>query len=489
MLSMRKEPKAVAARGGRGVFARAADLLRDNPVLDKDAATTLRSTATTVVVAVVGLAAWGLTAFVHVVQEPGATDLLTWRGLEPSGRSMFVAVCGALLFVTTLFMPAAASSAIAAERERGTLPLLLVSALSPARIVAGKLVALLLVAAPLFCIALPLLGLASIYGGVGALDVVVALALAAFHAVCVAAAGIGASALVGRARLAAPLAMLFSAVPALSFGLPLIGALAVYAAGDDLLVVGPLLVVGGATSLAFAVGSLLLARDRLSPASAPRWPLRRIVVGLVLVGLQPLAAVAVRLFQTGGHDRDEVAGVAIVAAALVVGFTAVLEVCLADVRAVDRGSPRARALLVAGLGAVGFALAAAVPLSATPSSNLPWLGGPAWQTAPIAVPIAALYLAFCAQAAAVVARVVRGPALRVALVGFGLGALFVVPLVLHELRWALGLERYPLGFTNPLLVVDSLTFTRGDISLLAVLVFFGVAAMVMAALAKGRRPV
>ena len=117
-------------------------IFRDNPVLEKDASTTLRAPLTFWVVASAGLALLGLVGFVHVVNEPTDTALRSWQSLDPSGREMLVAVCGALLFLASLFMPALASSTIAGERERGTLPLLIVSSLSAERIVGGKLASL-----------------------------------------------------------------------------------------------------------------------------------------------------------------------------------------------------------------------------------------------------------------------------------------------------------------------------------------------------------
>jgi hypothetical protein len=481
-------------------------LVQDNPIIEKDASTTLRAPATLWVVAGAGLALFALVAFVHVVNEPSARELRYWQTFEPSGRAMFIAVCGALLFLSSLFVPAVASSAIAGERERGTLPLLIVSALSPARIVAGKLVSLLIASAPFFLLAVPMFGLASIYGGVSMGDVVIALCATAFHVVCLAAAGIGASSVVARARIAAPLAMLFAAVPSFFFAIPAMVAMERYVDGKDATLALPLLVSGGAVSAAFAAACLLLARDQLAPASAPRWRLRRAVVGFLLVGLPVIAAASLRFLDVASraydYDKDDFAAVTAVFTVLVMAVTCVLEVCVSDTRPRALGeasaSPRGRALVVSGLAALGILVASLVPQAG--DAELPELlvGASIMESAHVGLVVVALWLAFVAGAAGVASRIVKKkPALRVILALVFVIGVFVVPFPLHELRFLWGGGELPFGFTNPVIVLVegglygerlyAPPYAGPKVSLAASLAFFTLGGALLMALAKGRR--
>ncbi len=91
----------------------------------------------------------------------------------------------ALEFGFMLFVGAGyAAAQVAAERERQTLPLLQVTAMSPMQIVAGKWWAVVAWQALLLVMGMPLAGAASFFGGVGALEVL----LGTVHMVLVAAA-------------------------------------------------------------------------------------------------------------------------------------------------------------------------------------------------------------------------------------------------------------------------------------------------------------
>lgn len=91
----------------------------------------------------------------------------------------------ALEFGFMLFVGAGyAAAQVAAERERRTLPLLQVTAMSPMQIVAGKWWAVVAWQALLLVMGMPLAGAASFFGGVGLLEVV----LGTVHMVLVAAA-------------------------------------------------------------------------------------------------------------------------------------------------------------------------------------------------------------------------------------------------------------------------------------------------------------
>ena len=435
-------------------------LVRDNPVLEKDASTSLRAPVAPFLVAAGGLVVWLAALAAHLTAEPSVESLAAWSGGEPSGRAMLAAAVGALLVLETLLLPTLASSAVAGERELGTLPLLQVSALTPARVVAGKAGAILVAAAPLLCAALPVLALASLYGGVGVVEEAAAVVVVVVHAAALACVGVGASSLVKRARTAAPLAMLFSLGPAAFLGIPAVITLALFVDGHPpVALMAPILVTGLACDVVLAVAALLLARDQLSPKSAPRWPLRRVVLGCALVGVPVVAALALHLSPALASDtelRDSVTFSVLLEAAVLMCWTVALEVCWSDARPVDGRAPLGQALRVSVLTAVGVAAARAIPdpaAFAVPGWHravalgaLPWAG----------VVFVAAYVLFCAMLAAAVSRVIKRPALRMVVVVIAVVALFMVPLVLDELRWALDLPRYALGFTNPALLVDAL---------------------------------
>jgi ABC-type transport system involved in multi-copper enzyme maturation permease subunit len=83
------------------------------------------------------------------------------------GSTFFPVIVGVELFFVCLITPAQTAGALVGERERQTYDCLLVTPLSPWRIVVGKLVAGLAYVALLLLAALPLQSMAFLMGGVG----------------------------------------------------------------------------------------------------------------------------------------------------------------------------------------------------------------------------------------------------------------------------------------------------------------------------------
>lgn len=473
----------------RPLVERLAVLLRDNPVLEKDVSIALRAPQAPLLFAAAGLFLLAIAAFVHLAVEPSAPDLATWRTLDPSGRAMFASVAGALLALETFFLPALASSAIAGERERGTLPLLQLSALSPARIVVGKLAALLVTLSPLLALALPVLALASIYGGVRATDVLFAAGLLAVHAVALAATGLGASSLVARARLAAPLAMAFSVGPSIVLGIPGAVALALVGEGGDASALRAVLATGVVAELCLAAGSLVLAREQLSPRTAPRQAGRHAVLGAFLVALPVVGSLSFTLLRASDRSLHEATFVASSLGVVVLMLTAALfAVSFADGGRAPRESPLREAFIVVGLAGLGLVLARGAGMLAPWA----WGQGDGWlgveQMPWAGIGVMTLYLGFAAFLTAAVARGIQRPLLRLVVTGVLLVTLFVAPLALHELRWLFGLDRWALGFTNPVLVLAELMPEggAGDTSPAAGAAFFLASTVVLGLVA--RRP-
>jgi ABC-type transport system involved in multi-copper enzyme maturation permease subunit len=89
-----------------------------------------------------------------------------WRGYADLGESYFYAIIGVELTLVMLAAPAATAGAICVDRARGTLTHMLVTDLSDAEIVLGKLAARLLPILGLVACTWPVLSIGSLLGGI-----------------------------------------------------------------------------------------------------------------------------------------------------------------------------------------------------------------------------------------------------------------------------------------------------------------------------------
>ncbi|MCX7858705.1 MAG: ABC transporter permease [Chloroflexus sp.] len=89
------------------------------------------------------------------------------------GKGIFFTVMTAALVQVCFLSPSLTAGAIVGEKERQTYDLLLASLLSPVQIVAGKLVSAIAFALLLIMASLPIAGLALIFGGVTAQEVLI----------------------------------------------------------------------------------------------------------------------------------------------------------------------------------------------------------------------------------------------------------------------------------------------------------------------------
>ena len=240
------------------------DVVVDNPIVAKDASLVLRRRRTIAVWALAAIAVI-VTSVTVAVEKAGS---LRWYGtLNPVGDDLMMVVTGIALAAVTLLVPAFASSSIAGEREQGTLPLLLVTGLSPLRIVVGKFLAVLVVVAPFIALAFPPLGYAAVLLGVELIDVVLAAAGIAATAVSAASVGVYVSAITSRARAAAPFALLASAVPGVLCAIPaFVGVFAVNNGDEPLRQValgGVVMAAAVTVSALYGAWSALSRRQRL----------------------------------------------------------------------------------------------------------------------------------------------------------------------------------------------------------------------------------
>ena len=103
----------------------------------------------------------------------GAADALTGSGT--SGRWTFLALMGCIAFLGLAVVPLGAFSALRNERMEQTLELITLTALSPRRIVIGKLLAQGVKLATLFAAMAPFLAMSFLLGGIDFVTILVSL--------------------------------------------------------------------------------------------------------------------------------------------------------------------------------------------------------------------------------------------------------------------------------------------------------------------------
>jgi ABC-2 type transport system permease protein len=138
--------------------------LLDNPLIVKDGVSRMRSWRAPLILTVyLGLlGAFGYTFFVmETVVAPAERS-----GSAQIGASVFTSLAFIQLSLVSLFAPALAAGSISGERERQTFDVLLVSRLSAAQIVWGKLVASVAFMLLLILSALPLFAAVFLFGGI-----------------------------------------------------------------------------------------------------------------------------------------------------------------------------------------------------------------------------------------------------------------------------------------------------------------------------------
>lgn len=329
-------------------------LFRDNPVLGKDAALLGRRRRT---LAAWALAALGLVAIAAMASVGAAQEPRQWGSYHVVGPQMLLTVFGLSFAALSVLVTALAATSITVEREGGTLPLLLVSGLSPARIVAGKLGGLLAVTLPFLAIVFPLLALSSFFLGVDVDVVVVAVAGLVAHAVAVAAAGLWASAVTSRVRNALLLAFVAAGVPTFVGGLTVFGSLVMVL--DDHMERGFLIgAVGVIVELVCAAVFAVGAWSAMAPLRAPRWAVGKRLLVLAL-GVVPLVA-AVAMFATG--EREELRAMLAFLVTTVAGLTCLLGPALTGVSDTPTPARLSLGLFVAGMGVTLATAAVAIAL-------------------------------------------------------------------------------------------------------------------------------
>ncbi|MEI7771700.1 MAG: ABC transporter permease subunit [Chloroflexales bacterium] len=162
-----------------------------NPVLTRELRGRIRGwramTTLIVYLSITGLITFLVYAASASSFENGAHDVEAGRGI---GKAIFITVMAATLVQVCVITPALTAGAISGERERQSYDLLITTLLSPLQIVLGKLASALAFAMLLIFAALPMAGLAFLFGGVSGAELMIGVAGLAATAICYATIGV-----------------------------------------------------------------------------------------------------------------------------------------------------------------------------------------------------------------------------------------------------------------------------------------------------------
>lgn len=208
-----------------------------NPLIVKDGLSRMRSWRAPAVIALY-LGVLGLLAF--LILAPQLTPSRRGLSLAQIGSSVFTTLALIQLALVCLFAPGVAAGAISGERERQTLDVLMVSSVTPLRLVWGKLVASVAFILLLIVASLPLFATVFLFGGIDLEQFLVAQLLTVTTALAFGAASIFWSALCRRTLISTVAAYGFAF--AMTFGTFVLGTLLTqlsYAQSQPLVRAGP----------------------------------------------------------------------------------------------------------------------------------------------------------------------------------------------------------------------------------------------------------
>ena len=286
------------------------DLFVDNPIVKKDGLWVLARKKTL----------WGFAAAAVLV---GVTGSLVWLSevqkaeqygsTFPVGDGLLSIMLGLAFLIAGVLLPAMASSTLAGEREHGTLPLLAISGLSPARIVVGKIAAMLVLVGPFVALPLPGVALGALSIGIDFFPLLVCLCALVTSTVASAAVGVYVSSMTTRGRVAAPAALAAAVVPAFLCAFP---ALALIAEAVEETRMAELEYYHHSQTVEltlFALGGIFLgavvaaaaafgAWSQLAPRTTPRLARATALFMSIIIGSPLVATVLVLLGSRGGNS-------------------------------------------------------------------------------------------------------------------------------------------------------------------------------------------
>lgn len=145
-----------------------------NPVLAQELRGRMRGSRAFVILTIYLLVLAGVVTLIYLAAASSAP--VDQFAVGPAiGRALFLGTTFVALLQVGLIVPSQAANAIASEKERQTYDLLILTMLSPWKIVVGKLMAALTYALLLIVAVIPFMALSFFFGGVTGLEVVLAL--------------------------------------------------------------------------------------------------------------------------------------------------------------------------------------------------------------------------------------------------------------------------------------------------------------------------
>ena len=177
-------------------------ILRNLAVLTKEFRTRMRGRRAAVVITVYLLLLSGVAGLMLYGQQQELQSGLTLRTAPTVGFQLFTTLSLFQLFLVVFIVPGLTGAAIAGERDRQTLDLVLSTQVPSLWIVLGKLLASLSYVFLLMLAALPLFSLVFLFGGVSPGQVVLAFAISLASALTLGSIGVLISVLVRRGQIA-----------------------------------------------------------------------------------------------------------------------------------------------------------------------------------------------------------------------------------------------------------------------------------------------
>ncbi|HEU5001289.1 MAG TPA: ABC transporter permease [Actinomycetota bacterium] len=170
-----------------------------NPIVEKELRSRMRSGRASLLISIylVTLAAVGFFTYV-IVERQASRGVSNGQLSVNAGITIFRALTGWELVLIFFIAPVLTATAIAGERERQTLDLLLCTRVRPSAIVMGKLIASLLFALLLLVASVPVFSMVFLFGGVELSQVVGVAATLGVTAVVIGAIGLACSVCIRR---------------------------------------------------------------------------------------------------------------------------------------------------------------------------------------------------------------------------------------------------------------------------------------------------
>ena len=181
-------------------------MLRNLAVLTKEMRTRMRGSRATVVISVYLLILSSIGAWMIYFQQQELRSGFNASTASDIGRQTFIVLSMLQLFLVVFIVPGLTGPAIAGERDRQTLDLLLSTQVSALWIVLGKILASLSYIFLLLLAALPLFSMAFLFGGVSPGQIALAFVISLVSALTLGAIGVFLSVLIRRGPTATVLA-------------------------------------------------------------------------------------------------------------------------------------------------------------------------------------------------------------------------------------------------------------------------------------------